>query len=761
MLPGERRRAIFDTTRAAVAALLTVGLLLWTWADLWTDAPVARLLTVALCGALPAIAIVADRGIWPRVGLVVAWLASIVVVIGTATDVSIASLLRLRGTAWTSVRVLINEGFSTAATVDIPLAGGDHRPITALIMIVIATTTSALVALAFVARRPFAAVIALVVAIAYRWTLVPPPHALRDGLIVTGGMLAIVALLRFRPGSGLRQPFRVVVSGGVVLAIAGLVASAGWGHGAWWDWQNWSWGQGTPQSLVVSPTQSYGPLKYDRDPITIARIRTDEPMSLRQVSLRSFDGARFVDDRERAERALVDGDFTAPRTGSGEGREVTQTVEFAALRSDWLLSAGQVTRVTGVGRRQVSAYPDGTMAVSPGFGRGTSYRVTSVIPDPGVPTLLAARDYRSGEVNDADLTLRIGSGHPDVTAPLFGSDAPSLDPDDFGPYADVYELSHQVIGDAASPYVAVNRLESFLRNRSEFTYDTAAAGPTNGTPELAYFLLESRTGYCQQFAGSLALMLRMNGIPARVAVGLNVTMDGYDASSDTYAVTDRDVHSWVEVKLPGQDWLPFDPTPIGSASNSASVSSGSYVPPDAAPDAGTDIAPAPVDPPDIVPTPDPGPDVTSDPGPDPSAAADGGMGRRWTVIAFGGGLLVAIVLVAVPVAKGVRRRRRRRGDPRTQVLGAAREVESLLVDLGAPPDRAATSDERAGAARRDVGVETDRVYRLARAAQFSPVPPTADDAAMAWDDVDAIRRALPWRRRIAVGLRLRSLRAER
>ena len=34
------------------------------------------------------------------------------------------------------------------------------------------------------------------------------------------------------------------------------------------------------------------------------------------------------------------------------------------------------------------------------------------------------------------------------------------------------------------------------------------------------FLFRDRAGYCQHFSGATALLLRMGGVPARVAVGL-------------------------------------------------------------------------------------------------------------------------------------------------------------------------------------------------------------------------------------------------
>ena len=57
----------------------------------------------------------------------------------------------------------------------------------------------------------------------------------------------------------------------------------------------------------------------------------------------------------------------------------------------------------------------------------------------------------------------------------------------------------------------------------------------------------------------MALMLRMLGVPARVAAGF--TSGEYDKGTGEWVVTDHNAHAWVEVWFPGFGWLPFDPTP--------------------------------------------------------------------------------------------------------------------------------------------------------------------------------------------------------
>ena len=79
---------------------------------------------------------------------------------------------------------------------------------------------------------------------------------------------------------------------------------------------------------------------------------------------------------------------------------------------------------------------------------------------------------------------------------------------------------------------------------------------------LPAFLFVDRAGYCQQFSGTMALMLRLLGIPARVATGF--APGHLDPSSGDYDVRDLDAHSWVEVFFPKIGWVTFDPTPAAA-----------------------------------------------------------------------------------------------------------------------------------------------------------------------------------------------------
>ena len=124
---------------------------------------------------------------------------------------------------------------------------------------------------------------------------------------------------------------------------------------------------------------------------------------------------------------------------------------------------------------------------------------------------------------------------------------------------------------AKTEYGAVLALEKYFRS-APFKY-TLTPNLPNALPPLAEFMLHAHRGYCQMFSGAMALVLRMHGIPARVAVGFT---QGKLTGPDTYLVNDRDAHAWVEVYFPGYGWQPFEPTPGAHVPTDTSISSPSF-----------------------------------------------------------------------------------------------------------------------------------------------------------------------------------------
>jgi transglutaminase TgpA-like protein/transglutaminase superfamily protein/uncharacterized protein DUF4129 len=122
----------------------------------------------------------------------------------------------------------------------------------------------------------------------------------------------------------------------------------------------------------------------------------------------------------------------------------------------------------------------------------------------------------------------------------------------------VGQIAQEVIGSAGPGFDRVFAIQNwFAGPGSQFTYSLQTA-PGSGDDALVEFLTVGKTGYCEQFASAMAVMLRTVGVPARVAIGFTAGVDG----GDERTITTADAHAWVEAWFPGIGWTAFDPTPL-------------------------------------------------------------------------------------------------------------------------------------------------------------------------------------------------------
>ncbi len=122
----------------------------------------------------------------------------------------------------------------------------------------------------------------------------------------------------------------------------------------------------------------------------------------------------------------------------------------------------------------------------------------------------------------------------------------------------VTNLAEQLTGQYDDEFDKAQAIYSFFRDPANgFSYSTSTA-PAQTSDALVDFLFNGKTGYCEQYASSMAVMLRAIGIPVRVDIGFT---DGY-VSGDHRVITAQDAHAWDEVFFPDYGWITFDPTPL-------------------------------------------------------------------------------------------------------------------------------------------------------------------------------------------------------
>jgi hypothetical protein len=73
-----------------------------------------------------------------------------------------------------------------------------------------------------------------------------------------------------------------------------------------------------------------------------------------------------------------------------------------------------------------------------------------------------------------------------------------------------------------------------------------------------YFLFDLKQGYCDYFATTMVVLLRAQGIPARLATGY--VAGKFDNNTRKFVVTEEEAHSWPEVYFPNHGWMAFEPS---------------------------------------------------------------------------------------------------------------------------------------------------------------------------------------------------------
>jgi hypothetical protein len=293
-----------------------------------------------------------------------------------------------------------------------------------------------------------------------------------------------------------------------------------------------------------------------------------------------------------------------------------------------------------------------------------------------------------------------------------------------------------VAGAAPSPYAAVLALESWLRQRGGFRYDEQP--PRVEGPPLVEFVTRTKAGYCQHYAGAMAVMLRMLGIPARVAVGFTSgTLD-----EGTWVVTDHEAHAWVEVWFRGQGWVPFDPTPgRGTFDGDYSFASASAEAVDAL--SRGELTPRRV-----------GDDVL----PDSADIIRDGAGQDRRAPSFAAVALAAGTLWLLVVGGGktlVRRGRYLTKDPRRSATASRRELEAFLRDQGIAVPPSATLEDVRRILGTELGLDGRAFVAAAAGARFGPPADARMNAQAARSELRGLLRRV--RHELSVWARFRGL----
>jgi transglutaminase-like putative cysteine protease len=481
-------------------------------------------------------------------------------------------------------------------------------------------------------------------------------------------------------------------------------------------------GGGGDKVEVINPILKLGENLRQGENTPVIRY-SGRPTYLRLVGLDEFTGDVWQPSElevSRDDNDVEDGLTRAPGLGpSVATTKRSYRIEVFDLAQTWLPLPYPATRVNEIDGTWL--YDTSTFNV---FGENSStqnldYRVKMLSVSPTPDQLRGALKYPRSIARYVEL------------------------PRNFSP--EVQRIAEQVTAGQKTGYDRALALQNWLRDRNEFTYSqTLDSSVTDGTGEQAILgFLETRRGYCVQFASTMAVMARMLDIPARVAVGFAA---GSPSGDGKRVVGLNDAHAWPELFFQGVGWVAFEPTPAGPAS---------------APPAWARVLPGASQPSDL-----PSSDTSETPGALPSSSGgpnrqpivpqdqpvggNGGIGAgpvRVPVVPF----VVAVgllLLLAVPSVTRLLVRRRRWSDadtPTAAALAAWADLQDTLVDHGFDWDR--SDPPRRGAVRlaeerHIVGEPAAALHRVAAATEQARYAPDMSAVGDLRSDVDTVRGAL-------------------
>jgi transglutaminase-like putative cysteine protease len=735
--------------RPAVLIAVAAALIVFAWLELQTSAgPVTDLIEILALALAPAIAL-ALTGRW--------WVGAIVFVLALAPAAGLAfavpvSDMRLgRHDYFGPVFDAIGDGLRDIYETDAPYARSDHPELAGLVLLAVFVLVG-LTAMLITCRRYLWAGLVLVVGVGVPVTISASygiGSPVRTGALVLAAILFTLFLTRGdRPLRGLAQA--AILGAVLVLVAVGASTTDAIAKPSFLKWQRWDLYDRPKDPVGVRYvwTSNYRGITFPKKETIVLRIKAPPRSQYwRATTLDDYTGVGWRESLDPGPPVTTQqftgaaADPLLPPAARQPKNWIRQDVTVVALSDTHLVAASQPVKWAPRGQGPVQ-YSNGIVLAPRGLTIGSQYTVWSYAPQIK-PTELAKlpADYP----DELDRYLEVV---PDVVFPEFGAKDRAETVDalfqqrDFdtllAEYEPLYRQAQKVVEKTTSPYLAAASLETWFRSGGGFTYAEQPEQPVDATPPLVDFVLRSKEGYCQHYAGAMAVMLRLLGIPARVAVGF--TSGDYDSRRKEWVVTDYNAHAWVEVYFPEHGWLPFDPTP-GRGELGQAYSTGSNTFPSGGPTA-LGVAP------DALSAilrqrlkgTTPGGLRAEDTGVGPGTVAgdDGGISVVGLVF-----LILGSALALLLVAKALRREARFLSrDPRRVAGACRRDLVAFLSDQRVVFPESATVSELGAWIEQSFRVNATPFVRAVNTARFGAPGEAAEAAARGRRELKTLRRQL-------------------
>ena len=639
----------------------------------------------------------------------------------------------------------IADGASVYARQHFPLDPGGPE-LRLLLSLFVYGVTGAAAFLALSLRRPLPGVIILLCLAGFGFTI---DEAARDPWSALAFVLlagALLALAHPEPHVGVR--LADALAGGATAIVAAVLALSVLGATTveagrpLQDWRTWDIAGPGNALMRFDWMQNYPRLLAEDNDAVVMEVRSPVASYWRANVLSDFTGTvwRGGLDADPLPRDRADGSwrYAVPRTADRgvQGRTVTQRFAVRSTFTDHLFVGGWAREIRTPLPLDLSVNAANAVSVDPARGPRTSYEVEAFVPDLRATNLIGLGRAYPAEIADSSLGLPFPA-LDDVEGPAAEDrwQAAVATPEG-REWAGLYRLNQSVVGDEAEPYRVALAIQGYLTGQG-FEYSLRPPESDYASPYAA-FLFDTHIGYCQHFAGAMALLLRFNGIPARVVVGF---AQGTQQRKGVFLVRRNDAHAWVEAYFPGAGWAQFDPTP-GRSLPDAAVPGGDSDAEET--DAGAGGAGGdPGTPPDL-----PGRARVNDPGgPGDLAGGTAEPPARWPWA-----LALVALAAAWPAGRALLRRRGLLAStPEARVRAAVGLIYATLRDHGVETPASQTLDETARLLHEKYGLDAGDAPARVQAIYFGGRPATPDDVAAV--------RAL--RRRVAAVLRARQGRLAR
>jgi hypothetical protein len=755
--------------KTAAAYFLAGAVLFPAWLSLGaTDRPANKAVAAILLGFLPVLAVAQRRS---RLVVAVTTAAAALVTVAIAYERPFWDARPGERDFFGPVLSSIRQGFLDFFDTRLPFDPADFPDMQGVIVLAIFGFAVA-VGIAIALRQTFAAVGLLVLGVGWPATMSLSGDDTNRPLVLGAALLAVLLaiILLMRPRT--RGPVQAGVAiAALVLLAAFASTSTAVAKGGFVQWNDWDFYDRPDDPVDVRYVwdANYDGISFPEKKTVVLKVKTSGPkrsLYWRATSLDDYDGTAWTEALQLTGRAnpgeAVDVTFidpNLPRAAQNRENWVRQDVTIEALADTRLVGSAQVVRWEPNGDVDTDLFANGALQQEAVLERGQKYTVYSWVPRARPPQLDEA-----GTAFPVDLESRYLRVAPPGVAPppRFGVTGREEQIDDlFRTHSFledqriIWETAQTVTDGAATPYQAAFKLESWFRGeQGGFTYDEHP--PDSGDlPPLASFL-ETKQGYCQHFAGAMALMLRYLGVPARVAAGF--TSGTYDPREKEWTVTDHNAHTWVEVYFPGYGWIPFDPTPDrGELTASYTAFSPAF---DVREAAGlTGLANIP----EVREQLDRAGGLAGREGQNTGAAgvpqAVAKQGRNVLAVLF---FLALVVVGAILVAKQVRRGLRfATRDPRELASACRRDLAGYLADQGVPVPSSMTPDELGALTEERFAVNTKPFVVALGTARYGPPTVSRSSAGNARTELRRLRKrlraSLGMGDRVRGALRLRSL----